>query len=467
MDHRANRVDSRAALVGAVPLLALALLAGCGTGDTGPDGADIPFSTSGWSTDFAEHSVPLDEFRSGGPPKDGIPAIDHPRLVSTAEADEFLATREPVAVLELGGVARAYPLQILVWHEIVNDEIDGQPVAVTYCPLCNSTVAFSREVDGRTLDFGTTGKLRNSDLVMYDRRTESWWQQLTADAVVGELTGTKLQVLPSQILPWSEFLRLHPDGEVLSRQTGFARPYGHNPYVGYDQPDSPPYLFQGETDDALPPKERVAAVTTTDGGAVVYPFDRLASEAPVNDRIDGRPIVVMFDPDVASPLDASSISSGRDVGAAAVFDRIVRGRALSFGPGAVSGEVRDLETGSIWDLGGRATAGPLAGSELRQVPHDDQFWFALAAFYPGAEIRRWGCNADPRCHSRPRSCGSPSARRRRLRHVAGRCPTRSGRSRASAEIVWWPGSGHGGSAATRDRRLSRCAPLRRPKVARS
>ncbi len=367
-------------------------LVGCGHGSGTSEQSNAlgraPFNTAGWSTDFDKHSVSLYDFRTGGPPKDGIPAIDHPRFLSTAEADSFLAPREPVAVLEVGGIARAYPLQILVWHEIVNDEISGQPVTVTYCPLCNSTVAFSREVDGRTLDFGTTGMLRNSDLVMYDRQTESWWQQLTADAVVGELTGTKLQVLPSQILPWSEFLRLHPDGEVLSRQTGFARPYGDNPYVGYDRPNSRPFLFQGETDDALPPKERVAAVTTTDGEAVVYPFDRLATEAPVNDRTDGRPIVVLFNPDVASPLDASSISSGRDVGAAAVFDRAVRGRTLSFEPGTASDEVRDRETGSTWDLGGRATAGPLAGVELRQVPHDDQFWFALAAFYPGAEIRR-------------------------------------------------------------------------------
>jgi Protein of unknown function (DUF3179) len=364
--------------------LLAALVAGCGNGS---GGADVPFSSAGWSTDFDEHSVPLDGFTSGGPPKDGIPAIDRPRFVSTGEAEGFLAPREPVAVLEIGGAARAYPLQILVWHEIVNDEIAGRPVAVTYCPLCNSTVAFSRRVEGRTLDFGTTGNLRNSDLVMYDRQTESWWQQLTADAVVGEFTGTKLEVLPSQILSWAEFRRLHPGGEVLSRDTGFDRPYGRNPYLGYDQPDSQPFLFSGETDDALPPKERVAAITTGSGTAVVYPFDRLADEAPINDRIDGRPIVVLFDPDVASALDASTIASGREVGAAAVFEGTVHGRTLTFQAGTRPSEVRDRQTGSTWDLRGRATAGPLAGAKLRQLPHDDQFWFALAAFYPGASIR--------------------------------------------------------------------------------
>jgi hypothetical protein len=332
--------------------------------------------------------VAFDEFIGGGPPKDGIPAIDSPKFVSVEEADGFLAPREPVALLEMGGIARAYPLQILVWHEIVNDEIGGRPVAVTYCPLCNSTVAFSRVVGGRTLDFGTTGKLRNADLVMYDRQTESWWQQLTADAVVGELTGTKLEVLPSQILSWAEFRRLHHDGQVLSRETGFDRPYGANPYEGYDQPDSPPFLFEGESNDALPPKERVAAIAARGGPAVVYPFSRLADEGPINDRIDGRPIVVMFDREVASALDESSIASGREVGAAAVFERTVGGRTLSFDSGSGSGEARDRETGSTWDLRGRAVKGPLTGKRLRQIPHDDQFWFALAAFFDDVEIRR-------------------------------------------------------------------------------
>ena len=376
------------AVVAVVALAAAGALVALGTGGSGDSNgsAEPPFSTSDWSTDFANHSVPLDEFVGGGPPKDGIPSIDRPKLVSVAEADEFLAPREPVAVLEHQGTARAYPLQILVWHEIVNDEVGGEPVAVTFCPLCNSTVAFSREVEGRRLEFGTTGMLRNSDLVMYDRETESWWQQITADAVVGELTGTELEVLPSQVLSWSEFQRLHPEGEVLSRDTGFSRDYGSNPYVGYDQPDSQPFLFEGESNDALPPKERVAAVKTAEG-AVVYPFTRLQEEAPINDEIDGDPVVVLFDPNVASALDSGEIASGREAGAAAVFESAARGRALTFVGGKRPGEFRDRETGSRWDLGGRATAGPLAGARLRQVPHDDQFWFALAAFFDDPDIR--------------------------------------------------------------------------------
>ena len=374
----------------ALAMAAGILLAACGSSDEvgggEPAGGELPGGTEGWATDFSQHSVPLEEFMSGGPPKDGIPAIDEPRFVEIEEADSFLGPNEPVAVLEVNGVARAYPIQILVWHEIVNDELAGEPVAVTFCPLCNSTVAFSREVDGQTLDFGTTGRLRNSDLVMYDRQTESWWQQLTAEAVVGEMTGSTLEVLPSQILSWAEVKRAHPDADVLSRDTGFSRDYGTNPYAGYDDPGSQPFLLEEEADDRLPPKERVTAVQL-DETAVVYPFSRVADEAPINDDIGGTPAVVLFDPAVASALDDEAIADSRDVGASAVFDRRVEGRELSFEPGTTPGTARDRETGSTWDITGRATAGPLEGTELEQIASDDQFWFAVAAFFPEVEVR--------------------------------------------------------------------------------
>jgi hypothetical protein len=174
-----------------------------------------------------------------------------------------------------------------------------------------------------------------------------------------------------------------------SSDTGFGRDYGTNPYTAYDtDPDSQPFLLRGEPDRSLPPKERVAAVKTGDQSAVVYPFSRLAREAPINDSVAGEPLVVLFDPEVASALDAAQVSGGRSVGAAAVFSRAVDTRELSFIAGAEPGTYRDRETGSGWDLRGRATSGPLAGTQLEQIPHDDQFWFALAAFYPEAEIRR-------------------------------------------------------------------------------
>jgi Protein of unknown function (DUF3179) len=350
----------------------------------GPTDA-LRVDASGWETDFSKHSVPLSEFVSGGPPRDGIPPVDEPKPTSRAEADAWLADREPVLALEIGAQVRAYPLQILVWHEIVNDTLGGRPIAVTYCPLCNSSLVFDRRVRGRRLTFGTTGNLRHSDLVMWDRQTESWWQQLTAEAVVGELTGTRLGVLPSQMLSWADFKRLHPAGDVLSRDTGVARDYGSNPYAGYDQPDSAPFLFDGDPDDRLPPKERVIALFTP-RETVVVPFGRLARAPVVELEAGGRPIVIFYKRGVVSPLDEPSIEGSRDVGTAVAFDRRVDGRTLSFerrGDGFV-----DDETGSRWDIAGRAVGGQLAGVRLAPVRHDQQFWFALAAFVPDARIER-------------------------------------------------------------------------------
>ncbi|MBK8295415.1 MAG: DUF3179 domain-containing protein [Solirubrobacterales bacterium] len=376
----------RSMLAGAL-LVPLALVA-CGGDNSGEDDrpATPPGLSAGFSTDFSKHSVPLDQFAGGGPPKDGIPAIDDPKFVSVPGADGFLVDKDPVAVLEIGGATRIYPIQILVWHEIVNDTVGGEPVAVTYCPLCSSTVAFSRDVEGQLLDFGTTGRVRKSDLVMYDRQTESWWQQLTAEAVVGELTGTELKVLPSGILSWGEARKLHPGAEVLSRDTGTDRDYGSTPYRGYDQPDSTPFLLDEEADPRLPPKARVTTIRTGADSAVVYPLETLKRQAPVNDEVDGRPVVIFFDSNVASPLDQPQISSSREVGSSAVFSRKLNGRVLDFSA-AGRGLVRDRQTGTTWDLSGRGTKGPLEGEQLKRVAADDQFWFAVAAFYTDADIR--------------------------------------------------------------------------------
>ncbi len=352
--------------------------------DRGGAGSEALYvDTSGWETDFSKHSVPLSDFQSGGPPRDGIPPIDEPKPTSQADAEEWLSEREPVLVVEVGDQVRAYPVQILVWHEIVNDSLGGRPIAVTYCPLCNSSLVFDRRVGDRTLTFGTTGNLRRSDLVMWDRQTESWWQQLSAEAVVGELTGTRLKVLPSQTLSWADFKRIHPGGDVLSRDTGAERDYGSTPYVGYDRPDTEPFLFDGETDDRLPPKERVVAIFTEDE-TVVVPFSRLAREPVVQTEAGGRPAVVFYKRGVVSPFDEPTITGSRDVGTAAAFDPRLDGRRLSFE--RRDGGFVDRDTGSRWNIAGRAVAGELAGERLEPVRHDQQFWFALAAFVPDARI---------------------------------------------------------------------------------
>jgi hypothetical protein len=210
------------------------------------------------NTDFSKASVPLDEIMSGGPPRDGIPPIDNPKFLPVSEATG-LADTEPVVGLVIGGEAKAYPLSILIWHEIANDTVGGVPVAVTFCPLCNAAMVFDRRVDARVLDFGTSGMLRNSDLVMYDRQTESWWQQFLGEAIVGELTGTVLKALPSRLESWDNFRKRAPQGQVLVPNNPNMRAYGRNPYAGYDA-SSRPFLYNGETPEGVAPLSRVVSL---------------------------------------------------------------------------------------------------------------------------------------------------------------------------------------------------------------
>jgi hypothetical protein len=345
----------------------------------------VTFDSSVWHTDFARHSVPLTSILPGGPPPDGIPPIDHPRYVSMAAAARFLAPPEPVIAVVLGGHARAYPLQILIWHEIVNDTLGAIPIAVTYCPLCNSALVFDRHAAGRTLTFGTTGNLRNSDLVMWDRQTQSWWQQFSGEAIVGSLTGTQLTALDTQTLSFADFRARYPQGDVLSRDTGFQRPYGQNPYEGYDtDPSARPFDYGGRLDPRLPPVERVESVTVG-ADTVVIPFGVLRRRPVIATAVGGVPAVVLFDPRVLSPLDEPLIAQSRAIGSAAAFDRRLGGHRLEFQP-AGGGVMADVQTGSRWDITGRATSGPLRGAQLRLLPELNAFWFAVAAFLPNARL---------------------------------------------------------------------------------
>jgi hypothetical protein len=346
------------------------------------DLAALAVPTAGWATDFSRHSVPLGEFVSGGPPRDGIPPIDEPRFAA-ADGAEGVA-REPVVAVEIAGRARGYPIRVLIWHEIVNDTLAGQPIAVTFCPLCNTSIVFRRVVGGRALRFGTTGNLRLSDLVMWDRETESWWQQFTGEAVVGELTGTRLDRVPSQLISLGEFRERHPDGEVLTEETGHDRPYGRNPYTGYDDVDSPPFLLRGrDPDGRLAPKERVVTIEAGEALAAV-PFAALSERGVIDAAVGSLAVSVWWSAGTASALDGGSIAEGRDVGSAVVYDRRLNGRRLTFT--TARGRPRDDQTGSVWGRDGVAVSGPLAGRRLRPVTHDAPFWFAVAAFRPDARI---------------------------------------------------------------------------------
>ncbi len=343
-------------------------------------------STRGWKTDFNKASVDLAEFAGGGPPKDGIPPIDEPRYESIEAARGWLSERSPVIALVLNGRARAYPLAILIWHEIVNDVLGDEPVVVTFCPLCNTALVFERTLAGTVHDFGTTGNLRFSDLVMYDRQTESWWQQATGEAVVGELTGKRLTFLPAQIVSLADFAAAHPDGDVLSRDTGHRRDYGRNPYPGYDAAGEQPFLYEGVIDDRVAPKERVVTVMQGDD-AVAFPYPELAKTGVASETVGGQPVVVFWTPGTASALDSDALDRGRDAGATGVFRPQVDGRRLTFARrGDAGAPIADQETGSTWSVTGRATDGPLAGKQLEPVVHGDHFWFAWAAFTPDTRV---------------------------------------------------------------------------------
>ena len=349
---------------------------------------DIPpaGATTEFSTDFSKHNVPYTEILSGGPPKDGIPGIDTPQFVTVNEADEWLKKKEPVIFFKINDDVRAYPIQILIWHEIVNDVVADVPVVISFCPLCNTAIVFERQFEGQVFDFGTTGRLRYSNLIMYDRQTETWWQQATGEAIAGELTGSKLKFLPAAIISWNEFKTSYPEGNVLSQETGHLRNYGQNPYLGYDDIDRTPFLYHGPvTEGKLLPMARVATVELGNE-AVAYPYEILRNIHVINDTVGGESIVVFWQKGTVSALDTDTVASGRDVGAINTYSRLLNGQILTFTYKKNTKSITDDQTGSTWNVLGHATMGELAGQRLTPIVNVNHFWFSWAAFKPETQV---------------------------------------------------------------------------------
>jgi hypothetical protein len=298
--------------MGSVPTATLAALL-LGLVTSAPLLADPARWQREWpDTDFSRHSVPFEEIFSGGPPKDGIPSIDDPAFVAAAEAE--LPDQEPVLSVTIGAETRAYPVRILIWHEIVNDVVGGVPVAVTFCPLCNTGLVFDRRLEGRVLEFGTTGKLRHSDLVMDDRTTESWWQQLLGEAIVGELTGKQLAMIPARLESFARFKERAPGGKVQVPGSA-ARAYGRNPYVGYDSAPQP-FLYRGPLPGEIAPLARVVRV-----GDQAWSLDLLRARG----EILAGDLRLSWQPGQASALDAGTLAEGTDVGNVVVEERSADG----------------------------------------------------------------------------------------------------------------------------------------------
>lgn len=262
----------------------------------------------GWAdTDFSKTSVDFKEILSGGPPKDGIPSIDNPIFKAVSEITDLTDT-EPVVGLEINGDARAYPLQILMWHEIVNDTVGGLPLSVTFCPLCNTALVFEREIGGVVRDFGTTGKLRISNLIMYDRQSQSWWQQYDGKAIVGEMMGATLKGVPARLEAFSKFKERFPNGKVLVPNNPNMRNYGRNPYTGYDTM-SKPFLFNGELPKDIDPMARVIVVEV-EGKPKAVSMQHLRDTG----KVTMGDVEISWEKGQNSALDTGRIADGRDVG---------------------------------------------------------------------------------------------------------------------------------------------------------
>lgn len=262
-------------------------------------------------TDFSKTSVSdWSEILSGGPPKDGIPALDKPGFIPAAR-ETRIGAREPVITVEIKGAQpRAYPIRYLTWHEIVNDTVAGVPIAVTFCPLCNSGITFDRRTPHGVLSFGVSGKLRNSDMVMYDRQTESWWQQALGEAIVGDLNGTTLKTLPTWMESWAQFKARNPEGLVMD-QPAWSRSYGSNPYRNYDS-SKRPFLYSGEMPPhGVPPLMRVVRV-----GDRAWPLSRFERRREITEA----GVTLTWSEGQASALDTGSINKGREVGNIRVRD---------------------------------------------------------------------------------------------------------------------------------------------------
>ena len=345
-----------------------------------------------WKTDTSNHSVPLSEITLVLP-KGSFPKIDYPNFLDRRQGMNEFFIHEPVLSIEIGGEARAYPLNMLTTHEISNDTLGGIPILATYCPLCNAGVVFDRrlQVDGksRILEFEVSGMLRKSDMIMIDTETESLWQQFMGEAIVGSYTGTFLEVIPSLIISVEEFFERYPRGRILSNRNSdplLAGHYGNNPYVGYDALDSNPYARYfptSEVDDRLPAMERVIDIEVK-GAHKIYPLSIVSKEGVINDRFREQPVVIFHSDQTVSILDAGQVSESRAIGSVTAFDPRIDGKLLTFSKRA--GSFRDEQTGSSWDITGRCIRGTLKGKQLQILPHSNHFAFAWLGFFPDSEI---------------------------------------------------------------------------------
>lgn len=312
-------------------------------------------------TNGVKHLIPLDKIRGGGPPKDGIPSIDNP-IFTNVQNSHFMSNSDTVIGLKINGETKAYPLFILVWHEIVNDRVGDVPVSVTYCPLCYTNQVFERIIDGVEVEFGTSGKLYNSNLLMYDRFTDSYWSQALGIAVKGELSGYQLKIIPFDVITWGDWKTIHPETLVLTTDTGYIRSYATDPYGSYYT--EPQIIFPVEhSDDRMHPKEIILGFHQNNTYKAFKQSD-IETNVVVNDYIGDVPLMLV------SLFPQNSRAFERNI------DDIVLDFIFS------NNKILDSQTNSEWNYDGMAISGQYDGTQLERMPIEPGFWFEWVAFHP-------------------------------------------------------------------------------------
>jgi hypothetical protein len=366
----ASSTDAAAATATLSQAPATATAAATAGPEVGPNGL---YTEVQFDEDDTPHLIPMDSILSGGPEKDGIPSIDAPQFATSESWDQYEFRDEGLVIgVDVDGARRAYPFQVLVWHELVNDTLAGEPILISYCPLCGSGIAFERVVEGRAVEFGVSGLLHNSDLLMYDRESDSLWSQINGTAVVGERVGTRLTFYPSEIMTWADWKRAYPDSEVLTTETGAARDYTRDPYGDYyfDSRLFFPVDDSSDNFDALPLKANVTGIEVEGPSYGAFVDDDVREVGIVNETVGETPVVVFADSQAGDNI--------------VVFEREHDGQMLTF---ALEDEgLVDDETGTRWSFDGLALAGPLAGAQLVELLSVKSFWFAWVAFHPETSL---------------------------------------------------------------------------------
>ncbi len=343
-----------------------------------------------WKTDTARHTTGFADL-SIAAEKDAIHTLDFPAFIGKDDSLYNYYPFEPAVVVNFGGEQRAYPLSILTLYELANDSIAGKQIMVTFCPMCNAALVYNRNVKSaageKPLTFGISGLLMHNDMVMYDRETETWWEQLMGAGIAGEYSGTELKMLSAILISVKDYFDRYPDGKILSpaSMNAYLNKHAHRPFHHLEHSGhlSRKYYLPEKTDPRLPAQEHVLDIRV-EGHDRIYPFHALAKQQVVNETVGETPLVIFYHGETVTVLDEDNFAKAKRVGSATAFESKLNGVSYTF---RKAGDYFvDEQTGSSWDITGYCREGKLKGEQLYMIPHSNHFAFAYLAFYPQAEI---------------------------------------------------------------------------------